>query len=202
MLKSELAPQSTLAPGFSLSELLVATAVIVVAVAGSAAAVSSGLAEARGAGAGRYLAMLLQQARARAVLEGVAVGLHFAERDGRTIMALVRDGDGDGIRSADIDSGIDPIVTPYEAMDERFRGVEFRIGTDCVSPDGLEVLRRGSDALRIGRTSTLVFTPLGTSSSGSMYLCGASGPQVVVRVLGATGRSRAMAWASGGWQPL
>jgi hypothetical protein len=36
------------------------------------------------------------------------------------------------------------------------------------------------------------FTPVGTSTPGSIYLRGADGTQLVVRVVGATGRARVL----------
>ena len=46
------------------------------------------------------------------------------------------------------------------------------------------------DALRIGGSELLSFSPTGTATSGTLYLAGRTGLQYAVRVLGATGRIR------------
>src|SRR5689334_24679855 len=46
--------------------------------------------------------------------------------------------------------------------------------------------------LRIGNTSLLVFSPLGSSTSGTLYVAAHRGPQMAIRVFGATGRVRVL----------
>ena len=46
--------------------------------------------------------------------------------------------------------------------------------------------------MRIGRSRILTFTPIGTATSGTLYLRGRGSIQFAVRVLGATGRTRVL----------
>jgi glutamate synthase domain-containing protein 3 len=48
----------------------------------------------------------------------------------------------------------------------------------------------GSDPVRLGASNLLSFTPLGTATSGSVFVRGRDGSQFAIRVLGATGRVR------------
>ena len=53
------------------------------------------------------------------------------------------------------------------------------------------------DPVRIGSSSLMSFTPLGTATPGTIYLRGRDGSQYAVRVLGATGRTRVLRDAPG-----
>jgi glutamate synthase domain-containing protein 3 len=59
----------------------------------------------------------------------------------------------------------------------------------------------GSDPVKLGASNLLSFTPLGTSTSGSVFVRGRDGSQFAVRVLGATGRARVLRYVphSGEW---
>ena len=59
-----------------------------------------------------------------------------------------------------------------------------------------------ADPVRFGRGDILTFSPLGTASSGTLYLrASRSGEQYAVRVLGVTGRVRVLRFesAAGTW---
>jgi hypothetical protein len=68
--------------------------------------------------------------------------------------------------------------------------------------DGTETTA-DADPIRVGRSRMLSFSPTGTSSTGTVYLRGRGRRQLAVRVLGVTGRIRAL-WfdfGAGRWQP-
>jgi hypothetical protein len=77
-------------------------------------------------------------------------------------------------------------------LGDYFDAVSFRVVSDVPSPDGDGVIVAGSDPVRIGNTDLLSFSPLGSSTSGTLYVAAGSGTQMCVRVLGATGRIRVM----------
>ena len=64
-------------------------------------------------------------------------------------------------------------------------------------------LEPGSDPLRIGRTALVTFSPLGSSSSGTLYVAAHRGPQMAIRLYGASGRVRVLMFdtRSGQWRP-
>src|SRR5204862_124842 len=70
----------------------------------------------RVAGAVRYLATRLQQARMEAVSRSAAVGWQFVSTAGRYSYAPYLDGNGNGIRSQDIQRAIDPRIGAIERM--------------------------------------------------------------------------------------
>ena len=136
----------------------------------------------RGHAAARYLAARLGLARSQAVARGVAVGLVFDEVPGGFAFTVFVDGNGSGIRTADIQAGIDVPIEPATRLFEQFPGVD--IGLTSNSP--------GTDAVQLGRTNILTFTPTGTATAGTIHLRDRQGTQWAVRALGATGRTRVL----------
>ena len=112
------------------------------------------------------------------------------------------DGDGDGVLQRDVDRGIDTGIESVARLADYFGNVTLRIAARVPAPDGVGSLAAGADPIRIGGTDFVSFSPLGTATSGTIYLAGRSGLQLCVRILGTTGRVRVM-WfdvASGAWR--
>jgi hypothetical protein len=104
---------------------------------------------------------------------------------------VVEDGNGDGVRSADIALRIDRVIEPPVLLADLFPGVAI----------GLAPQTPATQAVQLGGTSILSFTPMGTATSGSVYVLGRDGTQWAVRVLGVTGRVRLLRYvpSTGGW---
>ena len=139
-----------------------------------------------------YLAGQLQRARLESLKRARSVAVHLALVEERTSIQLFVDGDGDGVRQHDVDDGIDPPLAPPEFLDDRSRGVSLRINRAVADIGGAGDLAAGADPLRIGNTSLLAFSPLGSATSGTLYIAGHRGPQMAIRVFGGTGRVRVM----------
>lgn len=137
----------------------------------------------------RYLSACLHRARMTAVARSVDTALRFSEDDGSYEYAVYVDGNGNGLRSREIDDGIDREIIPRQRLGDHFRGVDFGTVPDLPAVD-LGGTIPGSDPVRIGSSDLLTFTPLGTASAGSLYVRGPGDAQYVVRVLGETGRIR------------
>lgn len=150
--------------------------------AAATAQVLSSLDHSRGYAAARFLGARLGAARLQAVARGAAVALRFEEGAGGLSFTVFQDGNGNGVRTADIEAGIDPAVESPTSLPEHFPGVD--IGLAPASP--------ATDPLQIGRSNLLTFTPVGTSTSGTIYIRDREGTQWAVRVLGATGRTRVL----------
>jgi len=141
--------------------------------------------------AARYVAHRLQAVRLEALRRNVCVAVRFDPNDiGR--FGVYTDGDGDGVLQADIDASIDRALAPEARLAELFDTVAFRIPTDIPDPDSGVVLPANSDALRLGSSNFVSFSPLGSSTSGTLYLSAAAGGQMAVRIMGATGRLRVL----------
>jgi hypothetical protein len=110
------------------------------------------------------------------------------------------DGDGDGVRQTDVDNGIDVPLdgTGTASIAQYFAAVAVRVATDVPAPDDNGVVAADSDPVRIGNSNFLSLHPIGTSTSGTIYLAGEGGTQVCVRVFGATGRVRVLWFNRGG----
>ena len=188
--------------GWSLVELLMVIGVSLVVGALAMAAFAPLGANARALGAARYLAALLQRERIEAVRTGRVCGLRFDD-DGSAIgFVRVADGNGNGLRSAEIVAGVDLFRGPRVRLADAFAGVRFAIVDAVPSIDGGPGLAAGADPVRIG-SSILAFAPTGSATSGTLYLASADRRQFAVRILGATGRvrvfefdRRSMQWVS------
>lgn len=140
----------------------------------------------------RFIAGELQRARLQALHRGQSVAVRFELSGARTTMQLFADGNGNGVLQSDVDRGVDVALTPASAIDEQARSVSLRINQAILDVAGSATLLPGDDPLRIGNTSFVTFSPLGTSSSGTMYVAAPNGPQLAVRVYGATSRIRVL----------
>jgi hypothetical protein len=142
-------------------------------------------------GAAQYLAKRMQMLRLEALKRSVHVALRFdpIEID---LMGVYADGDADGVQQSDVHSGIDSSIGPDSRLSDFFGAVAFEIARDVPDPDGAGMLLAGSDPIRLGATNFLSFGPLGSSTSGTIYVAAARGPQVCIRLLGATGRIRVL----------
>jgi hypothetical protein len=148
----------------------------------------------------RFLATRLQQVRMEALKRNVAVALRI-DPDTLDLLAVYADGDGDGVLESDVARGADPLIEPARRLSD-FTSVALRIGRDVPEPESRTVLTAGSDPLRVGRSSLISFSPLGTGTSGTLYLAADEGPQMAVRIFGATGRMRVLRFeeATGQWR--
>jgi hypothetical protein len=163
----------------------------------------SGLDEFRTLGAVRYVSSRLQQTRMEAVVRTANTAIRFTQVGEAYSYAVYMDGNEDGVRTLDIERGIDREIRRQERLSDQFPGVDFGAipGLPAVDPGGAAP---GSDPLRIGSSDLLSFTALGTATSGSLYIRGARSTQYVVRVLGETGRTRILRFdtKTGRWVSL
>jgi len=188
--------------GYSLIELTVVSGLVATLGAVSVPQLSAAVDAYRTAGAVRYLTTRLARARMEALVRSTEVAVRFtADADGGGYSVYL-DGNGDGVRTHDIDEGIDPLLMPAERLHDNFAGVGFEV------PAGLPPVDSGSatdgDPLKLGVSNMLSFSALGTSSSGSVYVRGRGGAQYVIRAYGQTGKVRALKYSPRNrkWSPL
>lgn len=165
--------------GYGLIEVMFAMGLIVVL---SALAIPSALASvdrARTAAAARYLASRMAMARSHAVMRAATVAIRFDDDTAGIVFQMFVDGNRNGVRTRDIASRIDRRLDAPLRLSDLFPGVD-------IAASGAA----GSDPLRIGSSNLLSFSPLGTATSGSVYVRGRDGTQFAIRILGTTGRVR------------
>jgi hypothetical protein len=179
------------ASGYTFLELMFVLALSLTMGAIAAPQLLAAVADVRAAGAARYIATQLQRTRMEAIVRAADVGWQFVASDGGYTYRRYIDGNGNGIRTRDIQGGTDRPIGAVERLADHFTGVTFGVvdGLPAVDSGGTPP---GADPIKLGSSDILTFTALGTSSSGSLYVRGRPNVQYVVRVLGETGRVRVL----------
>ncbi len=150
----------------------------------------TGLDRSRAWAAARYLSARMNSARSHAVLRSAHVALRFVgDRKGVSFQTFV-DANQNGVRTADIAAAVDRPLDAPARLPELFPGVDIALAPEL-----------GNDAVRVGASDLLSFTPLGTATPGTIYIRGRDGTQLAVRVLGATARARVLRYVphTGEW---
>jgi hypothetical protein len=139
------------------------------------------------------------EARMHAVGRSARVGLRFDPRGSQGFAEYV-DGNGNGVRTADIAAGVDPLRVPHQLLHHAFTGVSFRLPAGLPDVDG--AIGTVEDGVRVGTSRILTLGPDGTATPGTLYVRGRRA-QYAVRVLGATGRTRVLRFdpGRGQWTP-
>ena len=137
-----------------------------------------GLDRSRAVAAARYLTQQCGAARFQAINRSANVALRFQQDEGEYTIQMFVDRNRNGVRTADIDARIDLPLAQPESLGTHFPGVRIALA----GGDG--------DAVKLGSSSLLSFSPLGTATSGSIFVLGKDGTQFAIRVLGATARTR------------
>ena len=188
---------------FSFIELLFVVGLAATISAGALPQLLTSVDDLRAAAAARYVSSRLQQVRMEAVARGRAVGIRFIRTSAGYSMTVYADGNRDGVRTRDIQEGVYWPLQPAERLPDRFSGVDFGTlpGLPPVDPSSAPP---GSDPIRLGSSDIASFSPLGTSTTGSLYIRGRRDAQYVVRVFGETGKTRALKFnpRSGEWKAL
>jgi type II secretory pathway pseudopilin PulG len=157
----------------------------------------------RAAGAARYVAGRLQLARMDAVSRTRDTAVQFAATGSTYAFAVYVDGNRNGVRTTDIQHGIDTPIAQLERLSDQFPGVDFGtlpglppVAQEDAPPDG--------DPIRLGAGNMASFTSSGTSSTGSIYIRGRGTAQCVIRLFGQTGKTRVLRFnaQSRTWAPL
>lgn len=139
-----------------------------------------------------YLAAHVQRARLESLKRATSVAVRLTVVNDRTAVQLFVDGNGNGVRQKDIDRRVDPALTALDWLNDHARDVSLRINQGIDEVGGGAALAPGDDPLRIGNTALVSFSPSGSSTSGTVYLAAHRGPQMAIRVYGATGRVRVL----------
>lgn len=176
--------------GATLVETAVATGIVIVAVGITVPLVTAGRHEQRVIDAARFMSGRFMLARAAAARRGAAVGIRFvSDAEGVRFRTYV-DMNGNGVRTSDITGGVDIPIDEETRLGDHFNGVRFELSAATRAIGASAPAGAGADAIRFGAGDILTVTPLGTATSGTLYLRSREGHQAAVRVLGATARVR------------
>lgn len=185
--------------GATLPDLLMAMAVVMVMSGLSVPVIANAVEDGRLRHAAGFVAARFRLARSRAAAATTAVGVLFDRTaSGGWQFRVCEDGNGNGVRRADVDAGRDRCVEGPHDLAALFPGVVLGSDPAIRGPDG----EPGSaDPVRFGTSDLASFSPTGTCTSGSLWLRNRSGSQFTVRVAGVTGRTRVLRYdRSGQWR--
>ena len=182
----------TEARGAAFIDIIVATSVCFLMAAIAVPVIGGTLDRERTIIGAQYLSGQLQRARLESLKRARPVALRVEVIGERTQLRLFEDRNGNGVLQRDIDRGIDLPLAPMEWLDDQARDISLRINQDVTDVSDVVTLEPGDDPLRIGNTSLLTFSPVGSATSGTLYVAAHRGPQMAIRVFGATGRVRVL----------
>jgi type II secretory pathway pseudopilin PulG len=172
--------------GYTLIDMLIVIVVLTTLFAISIPALSGAADAARLRGAAFHISARLALVRMQAVRRYANVALRFQMQNGQYRYQTFADGDGDGVKSADITSGRDVPIGEDEGIGDNYPGVSFGFLPGCPLVGGGTP---GGNPIRIGNTTLLSVSPAGTATSGTLYLRGRGDVAYALVVLGATGRT-------------
>jgi Tfp pilus assembly protein FimT len=178
--------------GAALIDIIVAVALSIVMVTIAVPVIGGTLDRERTITGTQYLAGQLLRARLDSLKRGRSVALRLEIVGERTQFQLFADGNGNGVLQRDIDRGVDLPVTPLQWLDDQAREIALRVNQTITDVAGSATLHAGDDPLRIGNTALLAFSPVGSATNGTLYVAAPRGPQMAIRVFGATGRVRVL----------
>ena len=186
--------------GATLLELLVVLAIMAVLAAASAPSFLRLSRSLRLSMAANELVGVLRLARSSAIQNSCNIGVKFrVDNRGRVGFALYRDGDGDGVRTGDIESGVDPEVAANRTLAHLGGHVRFGFPAGVVPRDPSNPgrkLERLEAPIRFNRSDIAAFNSLGGSTPGSLYITDGR-KLLVVRLFGRTGKVKIMRYDEG-----
>jgi type II secretory pathway pseudopilin PulG len=205
------------AAGATLLELLFVVSIAATVTGIAVPAMTTAIDDLRTAAAARYVAARIGSARLDAVRHARATALRFEvtqsddeegggreggegegvlldDRERDYTFVTIADGNGNGVRTAEIRGGVDRLLGSPERLRDKFQGVRFALMPDTPEVDGSD--GTGADGIRLGSGQILTMSADGSSSSGTLYIRGRRS-QYAVRVLGVTGRVRVLQYQAG-----
>lgn len=179
--------------GYTLAELLAVLAILSIAVAVSLPAAAMLRDGGRAAAGARSMATLLSAQRWKSVTAHRVRGLQFRKNAGRWSWREVADGNGNGLRSAEIARGVDPVLSEDDALERAVADVTLGfppVGSFPEAPPGTDTLTAADDPVRFGRSDLISFSPAGSASSGTIYVTDGRRGLYAVVLFGPTARLR------------
>jgi hypothetical protein len=142
-------------------------------------------------GAGRVFTGEFRKARSIAIRSNVYTAIRFERRDDVDYYSTYQDGNGNGVRSAEIASGVDRRIAGPIRLDAGAADVRVGINPNVPAPPPDQGVLDPGDPIRFGPSNMLSFSPLGTATPGTFYLAGET-LQAGVRVTAGSSRVRLM----------
>ncbi len=177
--------------GATVTDLVLAMGVVAMLCSLGAPVVAGVVEAARLRQSAGFVATRFRLARAQAAAATTSVAVVFDRRGQTWMFRVCQDGNGNGLRRADIDQGLDPCSEGPHDLAALFPGVQIAADSTLRGPDNEAP---SPDPVRFGASDLASFSPAGTCTAGSLWLRAANGAQYIVRVAGVTGRVRVLRW--------
>ncbi len=192
------------AAGWSVAEALVVLALGGLALAASVPALTKLRQAGRGAAGARLLATQLQASRWQSVASHRGRGLDFRREGGGWVWYVVEDGNGNGVRTAELRSGTDRVLSGPHRLQDFVAGVRLgfpHAGPFPEIPPKTGTIPDTDDPVKFGRSDLVGFSPRGDASSGTLYLTDGADALYAVVLFGPTARVRVWRYEarSGRW---
>jgi type II secretory pathway pseudopilin PulG len=180
--------------GFSFVETTVVMCVGVILVSLALPMTTAVVDEGRAQQAAAFVAARLREARQQAVTRTAATGLVFDLAGGRWLFNVCTDGNANGVRRADVRSGVDACPAAPIDLASLFPGVTVAADPSIRGPDGDPP---SADPVRFGSSDIASFSSSGGCTAGSLFLRSTKGARYAVRIAGITGRLRVLRYDAG-----
>jgi len=133
---------------------------------------------------------IFRAVRSRAITRSRHAGVKFTRAGNIWMYSLYDDGDGDGIRSDDIASGVDRRYAGPSVLTAQYNIASISVlSTTIRDPDG-DLLPPTASAVQFNRSTLCSFAPTGAGTPGTVYITDGAGQICALRVYGASGRVR------------
>jgi prepilin-type N-terminal cleavage/methylation domain-containing protein len=132
------------------------------------------------------LTQLLIDTREQAATLSQGIAVRFFAVDGVWQYARYADGNGNGVRTSEIASGIDPQIEPPRPL---FTGTGFTPGIveGVPDPDSGALLTKAIPPVNFNHSSLCSFSPEGSGTPGTLYVTDNSGLIAAIRSSGSSG---------------
>jgi len=185
--------------GYTLAELLAVLAIVAMAVAVALPAAAMLRDGGRAAAGARAMATILSAQRWKSVAGHRVRGLQFRKVGNAWSWREVADGNGNGLRSAEIARGVDRVLSDDVFLENEVPDVRLGFppgGPYPEAPPGIDTVSAADDPVRFGRSTLVSFSPVGSASSGTLYLTDGRGELYAVVLFGPTARLRVWRYRS------
>lgn len=182
--------------GFSLLEVLAVVAIIAIIALCAAPSFGSYRRRASVVSQANELREIFRAVRSRAIARSSHAGVKFVRSGEQWTYALYDDGDGDGIRTDDINSGVDSRYAGPKVLTQFHLATIALLPYPIRDPDG-DPLPPTSSPVQFNRSTICSFAASGTGTPGTIYISDGGGELYAVRVYGASGRVRMLRYDGG-----
>jgi prepilin-type N-terminal cleavage/methylation domain-containing protein len=178
--------------GSSLVEMMVALAIVslICGIASPSLFTLSRRVALRGAVA--RIQFVLSEARTEAQLLDHNCGVRFTSDEDGWSYGIYEDMNGNGVRNADIASGVDRLVRPRMRLTSRGEPAFIGFAPDVADPDTSAPIPAGTSPVNFNSSMICSYSPGGGATPGTIYLTDGGELEAAVRSSGAEARITAL----------